>query len=605
MCGIVGYVGERDSVPIMLDGLRRLEYRGYDSAGVAVAGMNGLSVHKTSGKVRRLAESLPVWCRGGTGIGHTRWATHGEPNDTNAHPHLDHSGRFAVVHNGIIENATELRSILAAEGTVLRSTTDSEVLAHLISRSSRTDLEERVADALVIVEGTYGLAVLDAWCPDRIVIARNGSPVVVGFGEHEHFVASDIAALAPYVEQVVHLEDGEIGVATAQGYTVLGSNRPERRSRPRSIITCANAYDRGAFSHFMRKEIAEQPEAVARTLDGRLDQRRSHAVLADCGLGSDDLSMIRRVKFLGCGSAYYAGMSGAFLVEALTGIPADAEAASEFRYRQPIVEKDTLYMVISQSGETLDTLRSVQEVQRQGAKALGIVNVMGSSIARQCDGTFPLRAGPEVSVAATKSFSCTIAATAVLAAHLGQVRGVRGSSGQRVLQALAALPDQIAAISALEPRIADTASWLAAADSAFFIGRVEGYPIAREGAQKLKEVSYIHAEAYPASELKHGPLALVAPGVPTVAVVPDDRLYAKNVSTLEEIRSRRGPIVAVGHTAELDHAANAAFLVPKSEPELDPLLLNVPLQLLAYHAAVILGYDVDQPRNLAKSVTVE
>jgi glucosamine--fructose-6-phosphate aminotransferase (isomerizing) len=605
MCGIVGYVGRQEAAPLLLEGLQRLEYRGYDSAGIAVAARGGaLRTVKALGRVRELRERLPKRFPGGVGIAHTRWATHGAPSDANAHPHLDAGGRVAVVHNGIIDNADELRAKLAADGVPLTSETDSEVLAHLIAGSGAPTLEERVREALSRVEGTYGIAVLDAGTPGCLVVARNGSPVVIGIGEHEMFVASDVAALVRHTRQVVALDDGEMAVLTAGDYRTFTTAAGSRTSpRPTVIEWEAGSYDLGGHDTYMHKEIHEQPEAVDRVLRGRIDDRFATVHLGGLGIDAREARAVRRVKILGCGSAYYAGQIGAQLIEELARIPADAEPASEFRYRDPVVDPDTLYVAVSQSGETYDTLAAVQELRRKGARVLGVVNVVGSAIARETDGGIYVHAGPEVCVVSTKCFTNTAVAFALLALHLGRVRDLSVADGRRIIAGLRALPERIAAVLAGEERIAELARKYAGARSMMFVGRVRGCPVAREAAQKLKEVSYVHAEAYPASELKHGPLALVEPDVPTVAVVPDDELLEKNRATLEEIRARGGRILAVGHQ-EL-RGADDTIVVPAGEPELDPILLGVPLQLFAYHAALALGRDIDRPRNLAKSVTVE
>ena len=670
MCGIVAHVGSRDCVPILLEGLAQLEYRGYDSAGLAVVSRSGgMRVHKAKSRVAGLGSTLPARFKGGPGIGHTRWATHGEPNDINAHPHV--VGPVAVVHNGIIENADELRAKLIAEGAEFVSDTDSEVLAHLIARAggyrpgagaaadgaesggapehngsangssaangtvasgrgatakasgarsatkagrangtmaghqTGVDLEEAVRQALTSVVGTYGIAVLDARCPDRVVAARNGSPVVLGIGDKEMFVASDVAALVRYTRQVVHLDDGEVATVRADGFHTSTLDARTTTHEPLLIEADLRSYTADGYTHFMRKEIHEQPRTVERALRGRIEERFSTAHLGGLNIDAREARAIRRVKILGCGSAFYAGQVGAQLIEELARIPADAEAASEFRYRNPVVEADTLYIAVSQSGETHDTLAAVRELKRKGGRVIGVVNAVGSAIARECEGGVYLHAGPEISVTSTKTFTATCVVFSLLALHLGRIHDLSPADGARVIAGLHALPGQVTQILAEEERIADLAKDLSGYHGMFFVGRVRGWPIAREGAQKLKEVSYLHAEAYPASELKHGPLALVGPDLPTVAMVPDDELRDKNISTLGEIKARRGRIIAVGHGTLDARLADDMVEVPKNEPELDPILLSVPLQLLAYHAAVTLGNDVDKPRNLAKSVTVE
>jgi glutamine---fructose-6-phosphate transaminase (isomerizing) len=604
LCGIVAHIGSRDCVPVLLEGLARLEYRGYDSAGIAVIGRSGdLRVHKAKGRVDDLVASLPARFKGGPGIGHTRWATHGEPSDVNAHPHV--CGPVAIVHNGIIENADDLREKLTADGARFESQTDSEVLAHLIAGAAASDLEEAVRTALTSVVGTYGIAVLDTRYPDRIVAARNGSPVVLGLADKEMFVASDLAALVRYTRQVVHLDDGEIATVRADGFRTSTLDAQTTYKQPSIVDMGPGSYDAEGYQHFMRKEIHEQPRTVERVLKGRLDDRFHTAHLGGINIDARQAREIRRVKILGCGSAYYSGLLGARLIEEMARIPADAEPASEFRYRNPVVEPDTLYIAVSQSGETYDTLAAVQELKRKGGRVLGVVNAVGSAIARECEGGVYLHAGPEISVTSTKSFTSTAVVFALLALHLGRIHDLSPADGERLTAGLRALPGQVTQILSEEDGIAETARELAGYQGMFFIGRVRGWPVAREGAQKLKEVSYLHAEAYPASELKHGPLALVGPDLPTVAVVPDDELFSKNMATLGEIRARSGPLVVVGHRALDARLADHVVTVPRNEPELDPILLSVPLQLLAYHAAVALGNDVDKPRNLAKSVTVE
>jgi len=606
MCGIVGYVGRRDAAPILMEGLHRLEYRGYDSAGIACARNNKLSIHKAKGKVRELERQLPAQLKGTPGIAHTRWATHGEPSDRNAHPHSDGSGRFAIVHNGIIENAAQLRAKLQAGGVVFQSETDSEVLAHLIAAMPADKLEDSVRAALRLVTGTYGLAVLDAQRPESIVVARNGSPVVLGIGDREMFVASDPAALVRHTQSVVHLDDGEIAVVRADGFETSTLDGGPTAKTASTIAWTDESFDKSGYPHYMRKEIAEQPEAIRRTLSGRLDARFHTTHLGGVEMAARELLEIRRVKILGCGSAYIAGCAGAHLIEQLARIPAHAEPASEFRYRNPVVEQDTLYIAVSQSGETFDTLAAVQEVKRKGGRVLGIVNVVGSTVARECARGIYLHAGPEIAVVATKTFTSTLVAFALLAIHLGRIRDLSTAHGARLLKALEALPAQVESILAQEQHIAGIAAEIAKYEDAYFVGRAAGFPVAMEGALKLKEISYLHAEAYPASELKHGPLALISPQTPTVVVIPRDDLVAKNVSTIEEIRARSGPVYVVTQSGDaLPVATQGTIVVPKSEPELDALLMNIPLQLLAYHVALAKDRNIDQPRNLAKSVTVE
>jgi len=604
MCGIVGYIGRRDVAPLLLEGLQRLEYRGYDSAGIVITGKSGdLKTVKAKGRVRELEERIPKRFAGTTGIAHTRWATHGAPSDENAHPHLDAEGRVAVVHNGIIDNASELRAKLIADGTVFTSETDTEVLAHLIARSQAETLEQKVSEALRAIEGTYGIAVLHKDFPDRIIAARNGSPVVLGIGEKEMFVASDVAALVAHTRQVVTLGDGEMATLKSDDFRTYTTEGSRTTATPTTVEWEAESYDMGGHDTYMHKEISEQAEAVDRVLRGRIDDRFATVHLGGLNLEPGEARRVRRIKILGCGTSLHAGQIGAGLIEELARIPADTEPASEFRYRNPVVDPDTLYVAVSQSGETYDVLAAVQELKRKGARVLGIVNVVGSAIAREADGGTYVHAGPEVCVVSTKCFTNTVVAFALLALHLGRIRDLSVADGKRIIAGLRRLPGQIDEILKTEPEIKQLAKQYADARSMLFIGRVRGYPVAREAALKLKEVSYIHAEAYPASELKHGPLALIDPAMPTVAIVPDDDLLEKNRAALEEIKARSGRILAVGHQEQ--EKADHTIVVPKNEPELDPILLGIPLQLFAYHTALALGRDIDKPRNLAKSVTVE
>ncbi|MFL6162816.1 MAG: glutamine--fructose-6-phosphate transaminase (isomerizing) [Jatrophihabitantaceae bacterium] len=606
MCGIVGYVGRRQAAPILIEGLGQLEYRGYDSAGIAVLGPSGALVVRAVGRVRDLQAALPKRISGKVGIGHTRWATHGAPSERNAHPQSSPDGRFHVVHNGILDNATQLRDRLTADGVTLTSETDTEVLAHLVARAKAATLEGAVIEALSLVTGTYAIAVLDANTPDQIVVARNGSPLVIGIAEREMFIASDVAALVRHTSSVVHLEDGEIAIVNASGFRTITHDREQTQKTPITVDLTVEELELGGHPHFMHKEIHEQPSSVERMIRGRLDERFSTARLDGLRLDPRELRGFKRVKILGCGSAYYVGQLGACMIEDLARLPADAEAASEFRYRNPIIEPDTLYVAVSQSGETADTLFAVHEIKRKGGRVVGLVNVVGSSIARQTDGGIYLHAGPEVAVASTKALTHMGIGFALLALALGRVRDLSQTEGARIVAGLKALGEQIAQILADEEVIAQAGKELAEAQSLFFIGRVRGFPVAREGAQKFKEITYRHAEAYQSSELKHGPLALISPELPTVAVIPDDDLIDRNLGAAHEVLARGGRLTVLSHPGvDLRTVSATVLTVPKNERELDPILLTIPTQLLAYHAAVALGLDVDQPRNLAKSVTVE
>jgi glutamine---fructose-6-phosphate transaminase (isomerizing) len=512
-----------------------------------------------------------------------------------------------VVHNGIIENHQTLRDALKAKGRKFTSETDTEIIAHLVARSAAPTLEAAVLEALSRISGTYAVLVMDERHPDRLVAARNGSPLILGIGDREMFLASDLSALVRHTTSVVHLDDGELATVSASEFRTFSRDEENTGKSPTSIDLSLEEADTGGHEHYMHKEILEQPSSIERMLRGRLDERFGTARLDGLNLGPRELRGFRRVKILGCGSAYYVGEIGAAMIEELARIPASAEPASEFRYRNPIIEPDTLYVAVSQSGETADTAFAVREVKRKGGQIVGLVNVVGSTIARESDGGIYLHAGPEIAVASTKALTHMAIGFAMLALALGRVRDLSIADGTRIIAGLRKLPAQIQEILGDEPEIAEVAKRLAAAQSLFFIGRVRGFPVAREGAQKFKEVSYRHAEAYQASELKHGPLALIDEDLPTVAIVPQDELTDRNLAAVQQIIARSGPIVVVTHPGvPLEVAADSPRIaVPKNERELDPILLTVPLQLLAYHAAVTLGHDIDKPRNLAKSVTVE
>ncbi len=606
MCGIVAYIGDQPAAPFLIEGLKTLEYRGYDSAGLAVLGTKGTTAVRSVGRIRDLEAALPKRLAGKVGIGHTRWATHGPATEANAHPHRSEDGRISVVHNGIIDNSGMLRDRLTDAGVTLASDTDTEVIAHLVARSTADTLEAAVLDALGQISGTYALAVMDEAHPDRIVLARNGSPLIIGVGEKETLVASDAAALVRHTSQVIHLDDGELATVTAGGFHTFDRNAEATGRQPVEIEVAAAEWELTGHQHYMYKEMLEQPDKAAAVIRGRLDERFATARLNGLNLSPKELRAFRRVKILGCGSAYYVGQIGAQLIEDLARIPADAEAASEFRYRNPIIEPETLYVVVSQSGETADTAFAVSEIKRKGGTVVAVVNAVGSTIAREVHGGIYLHAGPEIAVASTKALTNMAIAFAMLALHMGRLRDLSVADGERILHALKRIPEQIQQVLDNEPAIAQVAKTLAQAQNAFYIGRVRQYPVAREGAQKLKEISYVHAEAYPTSELKHGPLALIDESMITVAIVPDDDLTERNVGAVQQVLARGGQVVALAHeSVDLQGLDVERIDVPKSEPELHPILMVIPTQLLAYHAALTLGYDIDKPRNLAKSVTVE
>jgi glucosamine--fructose-6-phosphate aminotransferase (isomerizing) len=607
MCGIVGYVGARQAASILIDGLARLEYRGYDSAGVAIQNGKGVEVRKLVGRVaglRELLETTPV--EGVSGVAHTRWATHGAPNQVNAHPHTDCTGRVALVHNGIVENADVLRAALARRGHRFVTQTDTEVFAHLIEDATGT-LENRVIAALKRVEGTYGLAVISSEEPDKVVVARHGSPVLLGIGEGEYFVASDAAAVLEHTRSVVYLDDGDIAVITPDGYRVIDQNDRELVRAVHDIEWDLEAIELGGFPHFMLKEICEQPQSIQSTLRGRLLFETGSARLDGLKLTPADCEQISRIVVLACGTSWHAGLVGRYLLEEITGIPVEVEYASEYRYRRQLVLPGTLTVVISQSGETADTLEALRAARAAGSRVVGVVNVVGSTIAREADGGIYLHAGPEIGVASTKAFTSQIVALALLALHVGRHRGVSEVQGRELVYELARLPDLVEQTLELGPTVERLAAEFVSSHNFLYLGRGINFPVALEGALKLKEISYIHAEGYPAAEMKHGPIALIDASMPVVFVAPNDQLYQKALSNLQEVKARGGRIIAItsAGNGDLGRLAEHQLRVPKTHPLLSPVLTSIPLQLLAYHIAVLRGCDVDKPRNLAKSVTVE
>ncbi|MGH7443864.1 MAG: glutamine--fructose-6-phosphate transaminase (isomerizing) [Longimicrobiales bacterium] len=606
MCGIVGYVGRREAAPILVNGLNRLEYRGYDSAGVVVQNGVGLVTRKVVGRVGGLESLLSAQPACGTsGIGHTRWATHGAPTQVNAHPHSDCTGRLALVHNGIIENADVLRTHLSAKGHVFTTETDTEVIVHLIEDTKADTLEERVAAALGLIVGAYAIAVMSSEAPDRIVVARRGSPVLIGVGEDEFFIGSDPSAVVDYTRQVVYLDDGDIAVVTRDGMHVMDHDaRVLVRSVDR-IDWSIEAIERGNHAHFMHKEIHEQPESARNTMRGRLHE--DDVRLDGLKLTAEQCRTFKRVLILGCGTSWHAGMIGRQVIERLAGLPVQVEYASEYRYQHQVDAADTLAVAISQSGETADTLEAMRAARAAGAHVVGIVNVVGSTIARDADGGIYLHIGPEVGVASTKAFTSQIIALLMLGIYLGRHRGLSQEDASALLCELDTLPALIRRTLRLEPQVQAIAESFADAHNALYLGRGVNFPVALEGALKLKEISYIHAEGLPAAEMKHGPIALIDENMPVVFVAPSDEVYEKVVSNIQEVKARGGRILVIGTEgngdlrALVDHQLN----VPRTAPMLSPLLTVIPLQLLAYHIAVLRGCDVDRPRNLAKSVTVE
>src|SRR2546426_5809111 len=608
MCGIVGYVGPREAAPILLEGLARLEYRGYDSAGLSVLNGHGIETCKLAGRVAALGEAVArAPLRGACGIAHTRWATHGAPTERNAHPHGDCAGTLALVHNGIIENADVLRGYLARAGHKLVTDTDTETLVHLIEEAPGDTREERVRSALHHVVGTYGVAVLSASEPGKIVAARRGSPVLLGVGEGEQFVASDASAVVAHTRSVGCLEDGDIAVLTRDGYRVLDEHARERQPQVDAVDWEVGELELDGFAHFMLKEIHEQPTSVCNTLRGRLLRREGDARLNGLNLQPNECERIRRIVILACGTSWHAGLVGRHVIEELAGIPVEVEYASEYRYRRSVQPPGTLAVAVSQSGETADTLEALRAARAAGSRVLGLVNVVGSTIAREADGGTYLHAGPEVGVASTKAFTSQLVALLLLGLHLGRQRGLSVEDGRELAAQLAQLPELVARTLELEPEVQALAPRYADANNALYLGRGVNFPVALEGALKLKEISYIHAEGYPAAEMKHGPLALIDKNMPVVCLAPQGHVYAKVVSNMQEVKARGGRIIAITSegNGDLRHLVDHQLSVPASPPLLSPVLTVIPLQLFAYHIAVLRGCDVDRPRNLAKSVTVE
>ncbi|SOE47347.1 glucosamine--fructose-6-phosphate aminotransferase (isomerizing) [Fibrobacter sp. UWT3] len=609
MCGIVGYIGQSEALPILVGGLKKLEYRGYDSSGIAVIENGSIHVVKASGKISALEDKLKSQkVTGKTGIAHTRWATHGAPTVENAHPHTSYDGKISIVHNGIIENYASLKAKLISEGIKFQSETDTEVLAHLIARFYKGDLKAAVLKALDKVEGTFGLAVICSEEPGTLIGARRGSPLILGIGSNsDFFLASDVSAIINHTQKVVYLDDNDIVQITGNNYSIVNMNSHEVQREVKDVEFDADAVAKGGFAHFMLKEIFEQPEVLRNTMRGRLLSAEGNAKLAGLDTNIKELRNINRIIITACGTSYYAGMVGEYMIEDLAGVPVEVEYASEFRYRNPIIKPGTPVLAISQSGETADTLAALKEAQQKGATALAICNGVGSTIARTSDGGVYLHAGPEIGVASTKAFTSQVTVLAMIALLLGRQRRLSFESGADIVKAMQELPTLVEQTLQLSDQIAGIAQKYAKANNFLYLGRHFNYPVAMEGALKLKEISYIHAEGYPAAEMKHGPIALIDENMPVVVIAPKDALFDKVISNVREIKARGGRVIAV--TTEdckpLDEFADHLIKVPKTIPMLMPIVTCVPLQLLAYHIAVLRGNDVDQPRNLAKSVTVE
>lgn len=612
MCGIIGYIGHRNAIDIVIKGLKRMEYRGYDSTGIAVPKDNGFIVRKKKGKVIELEETLNFFELDGTiGMGHTRWATHGQPNDINAHPHTDGSGEVVVIHNGIIENYLSLKQRLISKGHVFKSETDTEVIAHLIESIHKENpelvLDEVVSVMLQEIIGAYGLVIMASWDKEKIVVARKGSPIILGIGDNEFFAVSDASSIIEYTRDVIYLNDGEMAVLERNKYSVRNTLNENVKSIVDKITYDIDQIEKGGFPHFMLKEIYEQPESIFNAMRGRLDPVTSNVRLGGLTEHIGRILRARRIIIAACGTSWHAGLVGEYLLEEFAQVPVEVEYASEFRYRNPIIYPEDVVIVISQSGETADTLAAVKEAKSKGALVIGIVNVVGSTIARETDCGVYIHAGPEIGVASTKAFTAQVTVFAQIALLIGSYTGLKIEKRREFVEALQQIPDLIRRTLELNPKIEEIASHYKMASNFLYLGRGYNFPVALEGALKLKEISYIHAEGYPAAEMKHGPIALIDHNMPVVFIAIKDSTYHKVISNLEEVKARKGQIIAIANEGdeEIDKLADYSIKIPETIECLSPLLTVIPLQLLAYHVAVMRGCNIDQPRNLAKSVTVE
>jgi glucosamine--fructose-6-phosphate aminotransferase (isomerizing) len=611
MCGIVGYIGHRNALPIVVEALKRLEYRGYDSSGCALIHDGELQVYKRAGKIIELERCLPEpnKCTGNIAIAHTRWATHGEPNEVNAHPHLDCKGEIAIVHNGIIENYKLLRDKLIELGHTFISETDTEVIVHLIEQFllSEPTLEDAVRSAMTKVEGTYGLVVMSLKEPDKLIAVRKGSPLIIGIGENEHFITSDVNAIIIHTKRVIYLQDDELCVVKADGFEITTLDKRSVKPEISVVDWDISAIEKGDFKHFMLKEIFEQPLTIENAFRGRINQHLGTARLGGLGIPNFELRKIKQIHLVACGTSFHAALIGKYIIEDIARIPVFAEYASEYRYRNPIIPEDTLVFVISQSGETADTLGALREAKAKGARVLAITNVVGSTIARESDGGTYIHAGSEIGVASTKAFTSQVTIMTLLAILLGRMNYLSTVKGMEYISELENIPSKVEKILALNKYIRNIADTIKDCKNALYLGRGINYPVAMEGALKLKEISYIHSEGYPAAEMKHGPIALIDENMPVIAIATKDPLYDKIYSNLQEVRARKGRLITIateGDT-ELSKISENVIYIPDTLTNLQPLLTVIPLQLLAYNVADLKGLNVDQPRNLAKSVTVE
>lgn len=610
MCGIIGYIGKRDAYPIIINGLKRLEYRGYDSTGVAL--LNGsLSIHKKKGKVADLEAFVgEKMLSGSVGMGHTRWATHGEPNDTNAHPHLSESGNFAIIHNGIIENYASIKKELIARGYSFRSETDTEVLVQLIDdiyTNSNVSAEEAVRLALNKVVGAYGIVILCKHEPNQLIAARKGSPIVIGIGEGEYFVASDATPLIEFTKEVIYLEEEEVAVIRPNVIVIKDIQNVEKTPHVETIEMELEALEKGGYEHFMLKEIMEQPKSISDTIRGRLNPETGEISLGGLVHVQDKLRKAKRFIFIACGTSWHSGLVAEYLFEEFARVPVEVEYASEFRYRNPVIFEDDIVIAISQSGETADTLAAIRIAKEKGATVLGVVNQVGSSIARATEAGVYLHAGPEIGVASTKAFTSQVTVLTAMAVYIGQLKGSLQVDGPSIIKELTSLPEKANKILQINDRIIEIASIFKNASNFLYLGRGYNFPVALEGALKLKEISYIHAEGYPAAEMKHGPIALIDENMPVVFIATKDSSYEKVVSNIQEVVARKGRVIAIVSEGDTDVKEMAEFVIeiPQTLESLTPLLSVIPLQLLSYQIALMRGCNVDQPRNLAKSVTVE
>jgi glucosamine--fructose-6-phosphate aminotransferase (isomerizing) len=609
MCGIFGYFGDKQAVPFLIEGLKKLEYRGYDSAGVATLDKGKVFVSKRVGKIAELEGLLKKKPVGGTiGIGHTRWATHGKPSDSNSHPHQDCTGKIVVVHNGIIENYLELRRVLADNGHKFSSTTDTEVIAHLIEENYKDSLLKAIIKSLRLVRGSYALAVISENEPGKIIIARHGSPLLVGFGNKETFISSDIPAMLKYTDEVVKLENGEIGVLTKNEFIAYDFEGKSVEKEVELISWDPESAEKGGYSHFMLKEIHEQPNAIRKTIEGRVESQNHKIHFDELNLSDEEMRNVNRVVFTACGTSWHSALVGEYLFEQFARLPSEVEYAAEFRYRHPIIDENTLVIAITQSGETADTLGAVWEAKAQGAKVISVCNVVGSSIARDSHGVVYTNAGPEIGVASTKAFTTQLTVIYLLAILFGKRRGlINEVESIKLINNLIEIPAKLEETLYCEEEIEKLSEKLFNSNNALYLGRGKGFPIALEGALKLKEVSYIHAEGYPAAEMKHGPIALIDENMPVIVLALAGRRYEKILGNIEEVKARGGIVVAIATIGDklISQKADEVIYIPKSSESLSPILAVIPLQLLAYYIALKRGCHVDQPRNLAKSVTVE